>query len=93
MAAAQLLLFHSPVERWSGFVRLVLEEKELEYDTNIVNSLVCENRQPWYLKDLNDKGELPTLIHKNKVRSCVTKAVCACVAFLVMRMHALARRL
>ena len=66
MAAAQLLLFHSPVERWSGFVRLVLEEKELEYDTNTVNSLVCENRQPWYLKELNENGDLPTLVYKNK---------------------------
>lgn len=69
MAATQLLLFHSPVDRWSGFVRLVLEEKEAEYDVQGVNGLVGENYSPWYLQDFSTTGELPALVHSNKVIS------------------------
>jgi glutathione S-transferase len=67
MAATQIFLFHSPVERWSGFVRLILEEKDADYEAQTVNSLIGEQYEPGYVEDLNEQGTLPTLVHKNKV--------------------------
>jgi glutathione S-transferase len=67
MAATQIFLFQSPVERWSGFIRLVLEEKDLDYDAQTINSLTGEQYEPGYVEDLNEKAALPTLVHKNKV--------------------------
>lgn len=67
MTMAALMLFHSPVERWSGFARLVLEEKELEYDVHVVNSLLGENLEPWYMGEIDENGSLPALVHGNKV--------------------------
>lgn len=67
MAATQVFLFQSPVERWSGFVRLILEEKDIDYDAQTINSLMGEQYEPGYVQDLNEKATLPTLVHKNKV--------------------------
>eukprot|EP00123_Amoebidium_parasiticum_P014086 comp22320_c0_seq1/m.33166 comp22320_c0_seq1/g.33166 ORF comp22320_c0_seq1/g.33166 comp22320_c0_seq1/m.33166 type:complete len:324 (-) comp22320_c0_seq1:159-1130(-) len=63
---SDLLLFHFPPSVASKMVRLVLEEKELEWESRPINSLAGEEFEPWYVEDLNEFCEEPSLVHENK---------------------------
>lgn len=59
---APLALYHAWVSSASRRVRFVLEEKQLGYQSIIVNLLAFEQHTPAYLK-LNPNGFVPTLVH------------------------------
>ncbi len=57
-----LYLYHAPISTCSQKVRLVLAEKELEWDGKAINFGKGEHLTPEYLK-LNPNGVVPTLLH------------------------------
>eukprot|EP00122_Pirum_gemmata_P003232 Pgem_evm1s2921 len=63
---ATLLLFNFPISVSSIAVRLVLEEKEIDWQSRTINLLTYDNIKPKYA-ELNNKMDTPTLIHNNKV--------------------------
>ena len=54
-------LYSHPVSPASQKVRLVLAEKNIDYEIRPVDLPAKENLEPWYLK-LNPMGVLPTLV-------------------------------
>eukprot|EP00124_Ichthyophonus_hoferi_P004042 Ihof_evm1s402 gene=Ihof_evmTU1s402 len=60
-----ILLFHFPPSVASKMIRLVLEEKGLEWEGRAINSLVGEENEPWYVEDLNEECAEPSLVHNN----------------------------
>eukprot|EP01134_Creolimax_fragrantissima_P003975 CFRG3975T1 len=68
---AKVLLFHFPPGVHSMMVRLVLEEKEIEWEESVINELVNEDISPWYIEELNETADVPTLVHGKKVISDV----------------------
>lgn len=61
-----LLLYHFPHSTCSQKVRLVLWEKEIEFDVQAVDHKTREQTSDWYLK-LNPNGVVPTLVHDDAV--------------------------
>lgn len=59
-------LYHSPESLCSQKVKLVLAEKQIEWESHLLNLLTFENLEPDYLR-LNPKGVVPTLVHDGKV--------------------------
>lgn len=57
-----LFLYHAPISTCSQKVRLVLAEKELEWDGQSINFSKADHLTPEYLK-LNPNGVVPTLVH------------------------------
>jgi glutathione S-transferase len=57
-----LFLYHAPISTCSQKVRLVLAEKELEWDGLSINFSKADHLTPEYLK-LNPNGVVPTLVH------------------------------
>jgi glutathione S-transferase len=60
---SSLALYHAWVSSASRRVRFVLEEKQLPYQSVLVNLLEFEQHSPEYLK-LNPNGFVPTLVHE-----------------------------
>ena len=56
-----IAFYHHPLSPASQRVRLVLEEKEIDYDARFVDLPAKENLDAWYLK-LNPMGALPTIV-------------------------------
>ncbi|MGD9942267.1 MAG: glutathione S-transferase family protein [Burkholderiaceae bacterium] len=61
-----LRLYHAPLSPCAQKVRLVLQEKRLEFDGRLLNLAEKENYRPEYLK-LNPKGLVPTLVDGDSV--------------------------
>ncbi|KAM3106797.1 glutathione S-transferase family protein [Phormidesmis sp. 146-33] len=61
-----LELYHASESLCSQKVKLVLAEKELEWNSHLINLLTFENLQPSYIR-LNPKGVVPTLLHQGRV--------------------------
>jgi len=59
-------LYYASQSLCSQKVRLVLAEKNLEWQSHPLNLLTFENLQPNYMR-LNPKGVVPTLIHDGQV--------------------------
>ena len=59
-------LYHFPGSLCSQKVKLVLAEKNLDWESHLVNWLTFENLAPDYMR-LNPKGVVPTLVHNSKV--------------------------
>lgn len=57
-----LALYHSPISTCSQKVRLCLHEKELEFESRVVNLGAFEHLTPEYLA-INPNGVVPTLVH------------------------------
>ena len=49
-------------------VRVVLNEKGLDYEKRLINNAKNENCEPWFMR-LNPKGQIPTLQHGDKIIS------------------------
>lgn len=58
-------LYHFPGSLCSQKVKLVLAEKNLDWESHLVNLLTFENLTPDYMR-LNPKGVVPTLVHNGK---------------------------
>ena len=63
---ANLTLYHHGPSTCSQKVRLILELKELQYESKEVNLLAGEQHDPDYVK-LNPNHVLPTLVTNNGV--------------------------
>lgn len=61
----RLELYHSPGSLCSQKVKLVLAEKQLQWESHLLNLLTFDNLQPDYLR-LNPKGVVPTLVQDGK---------------------------
>lgn len=61
-----LTLYHGATSTCSKRVRITLAEKDLEWESVLLNLAVRENLDPEYLK-LNPDGVVPTLIHDGRV--------------------------
>lgn len=61
-----LTLYHGATSTCSKRVRITLAEKDLEWESVLLNLAVRENLDPEYLK-LNPNGVVPTLIHDGRV--------------------------
>ena len=59
-------LYHCPGSLYSQMVKLVLAEKNIQWQSHILNLLTFENLQPSYVK-LNPQGVVPTLVDEDKV--------------------------
>ncbi|MEO3386693.1 glutathione S-transferase family protein [Mesorhizobium sp. CAU 1741] len=57
-----LVLYHAPISTCSQKVRLVLAEKQLDWEGKSINFGKAEHLTPDYLK-LNPNGVVPTLVH------------------------------
>jgi len=57
-----LTLYHSPISTCSQKVRLALAEKNLDYDSRIVELSRQEHLEDWYLA-INPNGVVPALVH------------------------------
>jgi glutathione S-transferase len=57
-----LILYHHPISTCSQKVRLMLAEKGLEYESQVVDLSRAEHLTPEYLA-INPNGVVPTLIH------------------------------
>lgn len=69
-----LELYHYPTSVCAGKVRAVLAEKELSWESCIVDILSGEQFQDWYRK-LNPNCVVPTLVHDGKV-ICESAVIC-----------------
>ena len=60
---ADVLLYHMPPSFYSQVARLVLEEKGVRWDGQIIwaGPPFCESYEPWYMA-LNPGGTVPTLV-------------------------------
>ena len=63
---AKLTLYHHLTSVCAAKVRLVLAEKQLEWDGRIVDLSKGEQRKPEYIA-LNAKGVVPTIVHDDKI--------------------------
>ena len=61
-----LTLYHGATSTCSKRVRITLAEKDLEWESVLLNLAVRENLDPEYLK-LNPNGVVPTLIHDGRL--------------------------
>lgn len=61
-----LELYHNPVSTCSQKVRLVLAEKELEYESHNIDLLKGEQHSPEYVK-INPNHVVPTLVHDDAI--------------------------
>jgi glutathione S-transferase len=61
---ADVLLYHMPPSFYSQVARLVLEEKGVRWNGQIIwaGPPFCESYEPWYMT-LNPGGTVPTLVH------------------------------
>ncbi len=59
-------LYHCPGSLYSQMVKLVLAEKNIQWQSKIINLLTFENLQPSYVR-LNPQGVVPTLVDGDKV--------------------------
>ncbi len=59
-------LYHCPGSLYSQMVKLVLAEKNIQWQSHILNLLTFENLQPSYVR-LNPQGVVPTLVDGDKV--------------------------
>ena len=59
-------LYHSPGSLYSQMVKLVLVEKNIQWESHLLNLLTFENLQPSYIR-LNPQGVVPTLVDDDKV--------------------------
>ena len=83
-------LYHHGSSVCAAKVRLVLEEKDVEYEKHYLDILKGDQFDPDYLK-INPKGVVPTLIHDEEVifESSVTPSIQGflvrinCEAFLI----------
>jgi len=57
-----LKLYHNPVSTCSQKVRLVLAEKELDYEEHVIDWSIQEHLSDWYLA-INPNGVVPALVH------------------------------
>jgi glutathione S-transferase len=69
-----LTLYHFPSSVCAAKVRLVLEEKELEWDSQIIEILKGEQFQDWYVA-LNPNAVVPTLVHDGQA-ICESAVIC-----------------
>lgn len=69
-----LELYHHGSSVCAAKVRLVLEEKELDFEKHYIDLLRGDQFHPDYLK-LNPKGVVPTLVHDSKV---ITESTVIC---------------
>ena len=60
-----LTLYHFPSSVCAAKVRLVLHEKELPWESRIIEILKGEQFQPWYVA-LNPNAVVPTLVHDDQ---------------------------
>ncbi|KNC80287.1 hypothetical protein SARC_07352 [Sphaeroforma arctica JP610] len=65
--AGTVLLFHFPPGVESMVVRQVLEAKDVAYEDSVLNTLIDEDIAPWYIEELNENADVPTLVHGKKV--------------------------
>jgi glutathione S-transferase len=63
---ALLELYHNPVSTCSQKVRLVLAEKELDYESHKIDLLKGEQHSPEYVK-INPNHVVPTLVHDGAI--------------------------
>ena len=59
--SSQLTLFYHPISHYSRKVLISLYEKNVPFDGKIVDLYAEENLQPFYLKEVNPRGEVPVL--------------------------------
>ncbi len=59
-------LYHCPGSLYSQMVKLVLVEKNIQWQSHILNLLTFENLQPSYVR-LNPQGVVPTLVDRDKI--------------------------
>ena len=59
-------LYHCPGSLYSQMVKLVLAEKNIQWQSHVLNLLTFENLQPSYVR-LNPQGVVPTLVDGDKV--------------------------
>jgi len=69
-----LTLYHFPSSVCAAKVRLVLYEKELEWESRIVEILKGEQFEPWYTA-LNPNAVVPTLVHDGQA-ICESAVIC-----------------
>ncbi len=69
-----LTLYHYPTSVCAGKVRAVLAEKELAWESHVIDILAGEQFQDWYRK-LNPSCVVPTLVHDGKV-VCESAVIC-----------------
>lgn len=65
------VLYHHPLNLGSQAVRLLLVEKDLAWQSRVLDTgLRHEHLMPWYLR-LNRAGRLPTLVHRGRTLDTV----------------------
>ena len=69
-----LKLYHFCSSVCAAKVRLILNEKQLEWESQIVDILKGEQFEPWYVK-LNPNAVVPTLAHDDDV-ICESTVIC-----------------
>ncbi len=69
-----LELYHYPTSVCAGKVRAVLAEKELPWESRVIDILAGEQFQDWYRK-LNPSCVVPTLVHDGKP-ICEAAVIC-----------------
>ena len=69
-----LTLYHFPSSVCAAKVRLVLQEKELPWESRIIEILKGEQFQPWYVA-LNPNAVVPTLVHDGEA-ICESAVIC-----------------
>ena len=69
-----LTLYHFPSSVCAAKVRLVLEEKQLEWESRIIEILRGEQFEAWYVA-LNPNAVVPTLVHDGEA-VCESAVIC-----------------
>ena len=71
---SELVLYHGDLSPCAHKVRLALIERDIPFESKLLNLMAKENLRPDYLK-LNPKGVVPTLVHGDNV---VTESTVIC---------------
>ena len=69
-----VVLYHGDLSPCAHKVRLTLTEREIAFESRLLNLMAKENLRPEYLK-LNPKGVVPTLVHGDNI---VTESTVIC---------------
>jgi glutathione S-transferase len=60
------ILYHFPLSPYSMRVRLVLEEKGVDWESRVVDLVNMENYEPWYVS-MNPNATVPALVRGDEV--------------------------
>ncbi len=63
---AEVALYHADLSPCAHKVRLVLEERQIEFESKKIDLIARENLQPEYLA-INPKGVVPSLVHGDNI--------------------------